>query len=68
MLIFLIINLFNRIICFNNSHFIVIVIGVHFEGGVIAKPNITFKTNTSTNGQLYTQTAVTLDANIIVKP
>lgn len=39
----------------------------HFEGTVLAKTNIRVNTNASINGQLYAQTAVTLDNNIIVK-
>lgn len=47
---------------------VVIGTGAHFEGVVLAKTNISVRTNASINGQLFAQTAVTLDANIIVKP
>lgn len=39
-----------------------------FAGVVLGGSNISLGTNASVNGQLFAQTAVTLDANIIVKP
>jgi hypothetical protein len=41
--------------------------GSHFEGTVLAMTNISMGTNSSLNGRLYAQTAVTLDATTIVK-
>ena len=41
--------------------------GSHFEGTVLAMTNISMGTNSSINGRLYAQTAVTLDATTIVK-
>ncbi len=41
--------------------------GSHFEGIILAKTNISFGTNASINGQLYAQTAVTLDAATVTK-
>jgi len=41
--------------------------GAHFEGTILAMTNISFATNASINGRLYSQTAVTLDACIITK-
>lgn len=42
--------------------------GAHFEGTILAMTNISFGTNSSINGSLYAQTAVTLDAVTVVKP
>jgi len=41
--------------------------GSHFEGTILAMTNISMGTNSSLNGRLYAQTAVTLDATTIVK-
>ena len=40
----------------------------HFEGNILCKTGITFKTGASMNGRALAQTAVVLDANIITKP
>ncbi|MDT8337065.1 MAG: ice-binding family protein [Candidatus Izemoplasmatales bacterium] len=42
--------------------------GAHFEGTILAMTNISFGTNSSINGCLYAQTAVTLDATTVTKP
>jgi len=41
--------------------------GAHFEGTILAMTNISMGTNSSINGRLYAQTAVTLDATTVVK-
>ena len=41
--------------------------GSHFEGTILAMSNISMGTNSSINGRLYAQTAVTLDATTVVK-
>ena len=41
--------------------------GSHFEGTILAMTNISMGTNSSINGRLYAQTAVTLDATTVVK-
>ncbi|MFH5882073.1 ice-binding family protein [Liberiplasma polymorphum] len=41
--------------------------GAHFEGTVLAMTDITMGTNSSINGRLYAQTAVTLDATVVTK-
>ncbi|MBU1143629.1 MAG: DUF3494 domain-containing protein [Firmicutes bacterium] len=41
--------------------------GSHFEGTVLAMTNISMGTNSSINGRLYAQTAVTLDATTVAK-
>ena len=40
----------------------------HFEGNILCKTGITFKTGASMNGRALAQTAVVLDANTITKP
>jgi hypothetical protein len=40
----------------------------HFEGILLSKTGITLQTGASLNGRALAQTAVILDANIIVKP
>ncbi|MGD0342822.1 MAG: ice-binding family protein [Bacteroidales bacterium] len=40
----------------------------HFEGNILCKTGITFKTGASMNGRALAQTAVVLDANAITKP
>lgn len=42
--------------------------GAHFEGTILGMTNITCGTNASVNGNLYSQSAVTLDACTITKP
>ncbi len=49
------------------SDTVVIGSGSHFEGIILALTNISMETNSSMNGQLYAQTAVTLDAVIVTK-
>jgi hypothetical protein len=41
--------------------------GAHFEGTILAMTNISMGTNSSINGMLYAQTAVTLDATTVTK-
>jgi hypothetical protein len=41
---------------------------VHFEGVVLAEKGISLNTDATVNGRLMTQTAVTLDHNIVVEP
>ena len=41
--------------------------GSHFEGTILAMTDIAMGTNSSINGRLYAQTAVTLDAVTVVK-
>ncbi|MFA6648759.1 MAG: ice-binding family protein [Candidatus Izemoplasmatales bacterium] len=41
--------------------------GAHFEGTILAMTNISMGTNASINGNLYSQTAITLDACIVDK-
>ncbi|MDO9629823.1 MAG: ice-binding family protein [Acholeplasmataceae bacterium] len=41
--------------------------GAHFEGTILAMTDISMGTNSSINGRLYAQTAVTLDATTMVK-
>lgn len=41
--------------------------GAHFEGTILAMTNISMGTNASINGNLYSQTAVTLDACTVNK-
>ena len=40
----------------------------HFEGNILCKTGITFKTGASMNGRALAQTAVVLDANAVTKP
>ena len=40
----------------------------HFEGNILCKTGITFKTGASMNGRALAQTAVVLDSNAITKP
>jgi hypothetical protein len=40
----------------------------HFEGNILCKTGITFKTGASMNGRALAQTAVVLDANTVTKP
>lgn len=40
----------------------------HFEGNILCKTGITFKTGASLNGRALAQSAVVLDATVIVKP
>ncbi len=42
-------------------------VGSHFEGTILAMTNISMGTNASINGNLYSQTAVTLDACTVNK-
>ncbi len=42
--------------------------GSHFEGTILAMTNIAFNTNSTIDGSLYAQTAVTLDAVTVTKP
>lgn len=42
--------------------------GAHFEGIILAEKAINFQTGASINGQLLSQTAVTLDANNVTIP
>lgn len=42
--------------------------GSHFEGNVLSMTNIIMKTNSSINGRLLAQTAVTLDQATVAKP
>jgi len=41
--------------------------GSHFEGTILAMTNISMGTNSSINGMLYAQTAITLDATTVTK-
>lgn len=47
---------------------VAIGVGAHFEGTILAMTNISMGTNSSINGQLLAQTAITLDACTVVKP
>jgi hypothetical protein len=42
--------------------------GAHFEGIILGMKNISLDTSASMNGRLLSQTAVTLDQNVIVEP
>jgi hypothetical protein len=42
--------------------------GSHFEGIILAQTNIAMQTGATLNGRALAQTAVTLDANIVVAP
>ena len=42
--------------------------GAHFEGNILCKTNITMAANSSINGRLLAQTAVTLDQSTVVAP
>ncbi|MGB3367975.1 MAG: ice-binding family protein [Acidaminobacteraceae bacterium] len=42
--------------------------GAHFEGIILSMTNITLATNSSINGRILAQTAVTIDASIVVAP
>jgi len=43
-------------------------VGAHMEGNILCATAITLLTGASANGRLLAQTAVALDANVIVKP
>lgn len=42
--------------------------GSHFEGIILSQTGITLRSGASYNGRALAQTAVILDANIVVKP
>jgi uncharacterized repeat protein (TIGR02543 family) len=42
--------------------------GSHFEGNILAMTNIAMQTGATLNGRALSQTAVTLDANIVLAP
>ena len=55
-------------IFWQTSETVAIGTDAHFEGIILCKTNISLATNTSMNGRLFAQTAVTLIMNTVVAP